>query len=335
MIKQKQFAKETEINILLEAKNVKKYLGKKEVLKDINLTIDEGEFIALLGESGAGKTTLLRCIAGLEILNGGQILFRDDRVIGPEGRLVPGHKSIAIVQQDFDLFANHNIFDLIEFKLRGYDDEYITTKIADLLNIMGISGFARKHLYEISGGEHQRVAIAQALAGEPSLLLFDESFSHLDSRNTRMLFTEVIRLIKEMDISVLFATHQTELALAYADKIAVMQAGNVIQVDKPSVVYDTPVSVYAAELFGEINQLKPPFVEKSKGIKKLYIRPENIKLEVKDGVLCKVIDQRYIGGRYRIQLKPETGPVLIAYHTNELTLTQVNVSFDQKKILEL
>ncbi len=320
---------------MLEVKNVKKSLGKKEVLKGIDLLIQQGEFIALLGESGSGKTTFLRCIAGLEILDSGKILFDGDRVIGPEGRLVPGHKSIEIVQQDFDLFANHNIFDLLEFKLRGYDDEFITTKIAELLNIMGISGFARKHLYEISGGEHQRVAIAQALAGEPSLLLFDESFSHLDSRNTRMLFEEVTRLIQEMGISVLFATHQTELALAYADKIAIMKSGEIVQIGKPREIYDTPVDIYVAELFGEINRVSADLVGKSDSNKIYGIRPENVLINTKDGLLCTLLDQRYIGGRYRIELKLETGLSIVAYHKDKVATSNIKISFDQNKILEL
>ena len=320
---------------MLEVKSVKKTLGKKEVLKGIDLLINEGEFIALLGESGSGKTTLLRCIAGLEILNAGTVLFEEEKVIGPEGRLVPGHKSIEIVKQDFDLFANHNIFDLLEFKLRGYDDEFITTKIAELLNIMGISGFARKYLYEISGGEHQRVAIAQALAGEPSVLLFDESFSHLDSRNTRMLFKEVTRLIKEMKISVLFATHQTELALAYADKIAVMKSGEIVQIGEPREIYDAPVNIYVAELFGEINLIDTELIEKRSSKKMFGLRPENVLINIGDGLLCELLDQRYVGGRYRSELKLKSGSVLVAYHNEEIETNEVKISFDQNKILEL
>ena len=320
---------------MLEVKNIEKTIGKKEILKGVSLSMERGEFIALLGESGAGKTTLLRCIAGLEILDQGKVLFEEEKVIGPEGRLVPGHKSIEIVLQDFDLFSNHNIFDLLEFKLRGYDDEFITNKIAEILNIMGISGFARKYLYEISGGEHQRVAIAQALAAEPSLLLFDESFSHLDSRNTRMLFKEVNRLIKEIGISVLFATHQTELALGYADKIAVMKSGEIIQIGKPKDVYDSPINVYVAELFGEINRLNHELVEKSESGKKYYIRPENVFLKSDEGVLSLVLNQRYIGGRYRIELKTETGALIVAYCNNEIKEGELKVSFDQNKILEL
>lgn len=320
---------------MLEVKNIKKYLGKKEVLKGVDLSIQKGEFIALLGESGSGKTTLLRCIAGLEILDQGKVMFENQRVIGPEGRLVPGHKKIEIVQQDFDLFANHNIFDLLEYKLRGYDEEYITTKIAELLEIVGISGFARKYLYEISGGEHQRVAIAQALAAEPSLLLFDESFSHLDSRNTRSLFKEVTRLIGEMGVAVLFATHQTELALSYSDKIAVMKQGQLIQFGKPKEVYDNPVDVYVAELFGELNEIDASFLDKTKEGKKYYIRPEYVILNTKEGFQFNIQDQRYIGGRYRIELKSNSGVQIIAYNSHVFNLNEINVSFNESKIIEI
>lgn len=318
---------------MLELQKIKKSRGKKEILKGIDFSMGEGEFVALLGESGSGKTTLLRCIAGLEILDGGKVLFQGKRVIGPEGKLVPGHKSIEIVQQDFDLFANHNVFDLIEFKLRGYDDDFIKEKIAELLSLVGIPGFSEKHLYEISGGEHQRVAIAQALAGEPLLLLFDESFSHLDSRNTRTLFVEITRLIKEMGISVLFSTHQTELALAYADRIAIMREGTIVQEGTSSSIYDSPVSTYVAELFGEINNIND-LVKDTTSKKKSYIRPEHIVLSDEGNYKAQVMDQRYIGGRYRVELKV-TGRVIIAYHMNEIEDDYIYMSFDQQKIMKI
>lgn len=280
----------------LRVENISKSFGRKEVLKDINLEINEGEFLCLLGPSGCGKTTLLRIIAGLEELNGGEVFLMGEDIT----KLAPAKRGFGIVFQSYALFPNMTAYKNIEFALkqRKLDKEDIKNKIEEVLDIVGLKQEAAKYPRELSGGQQQRIAIARAIALEPKFLLLDEPMSALDAKVRAKLRLDIKKLQKKLGITTIMVTHDQEEAITMADRIAVLDSGRIMQIDTPEQIYQRPQNLFTAQFIGETNCLningeictiRPEYVEvykhthlgKKGQISNLEFRGSTIRAEIK------------------------------------------------------
>jgi len=230
-----------------------KAFGGNTVVRNVDLGFNEGEFVSLLGPSGCGKTTILRMIAGFERPTSGHILV--------EGRDITGQpasqRKIGMVFQAYALFPNMNVAGNIGFglKVAGTPREEARARVAEMLKLIGLSGFEKRFPFELSGGQQQRVALARALAPRPRMLLLDEPLSALDAK-IRVALREQIRAIqRELGITTVFVTHDQEEALSISDRIVVMNAGKVEQFGTPFEVYNKPASRFVATFVGTLNTL--------------------------------------------------------------------------------
>ncbi len=234
--------------------NLSKSFDEKLVLHNINLEIQDGELVSLLGVSGCGKSTTLQLIAGLINPNDGDILFNDKSVLN----LPTGKREATIVFQDYLLFPHMNIYENIEFglKMRKISKQIRKEKVEKLIKLVKLNGYENKYPSELSGGQKQRVAIARTLAIEPKVLLLDEPFSNLDINLRNEMREFVLDLQKKLKITTILVTHDKEEALLMSDKIAVMVDGAIEQFDKPLNLYKYPKTKKVANIFGERNYLK-------------------------------------------------------------------------------
>jgi iron(III) transport system ATP-binding protein len=234
--------------------NVNKSFGAFTALGNINLTIAKGEFICFLGPSGCGKTTLLRIIAGLETQNAGRIV--------QQGRDIswapPIERDYGIVFQSYALFPNLTIAENVGYGLvnRGQGKAAIAARVQELLQLVGLPSSAQKYPAQLSGGQQQRIALARALATNPGLLLLDEPLSALDALERVRLRGEIRALQQRLGVTTIMVTHDQEEALAMADRIVVMNHGEICQVGTPEQVYLEPQSPFVASFVGKINVLR-------------------------------------------------------------------------------
>ena len=255
----------------------------------VNLSLGEGELLALLGPSGCGKTTTLRMIGGFETPDAGRILF-DGREITD---LPPEARGIGFVFQDYALFPHLTVQDNVKFGLRSMTRAQAQARADELLRLVGLADMAKRRPHQLSGGQQQRVALARALAVSPRLVLLDEPFSNLDAKMRIETRQEVRRLLKEAGSSAILVTHDQEEALALADRIAVMDKGRVVQLGTPDEIYRNPVSPFVANFIGRSNILRGtaqgmdamtafgtlPLSRAANGAVELAVRPEQIMLE--------------------------------------------------------
>lgn len=239
--------------VSVECRNIRMSYGKTEVLKDINITIEPGEFFALLGPSGSGKSTLLRLIAGFNQHQSGQLL-----VDGQDISQVPPHKrNIGMVFQSYALWPHMTVWDNVAFGLverRASRDE-IRQKVTQALETVGLLHLAKRRPNELSGGQQQRVALARTIVIEPQVLLLDEPLSNLDKNLRVQMRQELLSLQRRLGITTIFVTHDQEEAMTTADRMAVMDQGVVQQVGSPSTLYDFPVNRFVADFVGTMNML--------------------------------------------------------------------------------
>jgi len=237
----------------LRIDRVSKNFGSFQALKTISLDIYEGEFVCFLGPSGCGKTTLLRAIAGLDIQTSGRI-EQGDRDISA---LPPSQRDFGIVFQSYALFPNLSVGDNVGYGLRntGMRKADILERIQSLLAMVGLKGQEKKFPTQLSGGQQQRVALARAIAMSPGLLLLDEPLSALDARVRLHLRGELKQLQRRLGITTIMVTHDQEEALAIADRIVVMNDGNIEQVGTPQEIYRNPASPFVASFVGHMNSL--------------------------------------------------------------------------------
>lgn len=238
-------------NIIVELKHVGKRYGDTQVLKDVNIEIEQGKFYTLLGPSGSGKTTILRAIAGFLDVSEGEVLFDGKRI----NDVPANQRKVNTVFQDYALFPHLNVFDNVAFGLRLHrmSKETIKTKVTDALKIVRLQGYADREISELSGGQQQRVAIARAIVLEPQVLLLDEPLSALDAKLRKDMQYELRELQERLGITFLFVTHDQEEALALSDEIFVMNDGQVQQSGTPVDIYDEPVNHFVADFIGESN----------------------------------------------------------------------------------
>ena len=238
-------------NIIVELKHVGKRYGDTQVLKDVNIEIEQGKFYTLLGPSGSGKTTILRAIAGFLDVSEGEVLFDGKRI----NDVPANQRKVNTVFQDYALFPHLNVFDNVAFGLRLHrmSKETIKTKVTDALKMVRLQGYADREISELSGGQQQREAIARAIVLEPQVLLLDEPLSALDAKLRKDMQYELRELQERLGITFLFVTHDQEEALALSDEIFVMNDGQVQQSGTPVDIYDEPVNHFVADFIGESN----------------------------------------------------------------------------------
>ena len=229
------------------------YDKNKQVLKGLNLEVEEGELVSLLGPSGCGKTTTLRVVAGFIEPQSG--IFSLD---GADLTKVPVHKrNFGIVFQSYALFPHLSVYDNVAFglKIRKLDKAEMDRKVKDILEVCGLTEFADRFPQQMSGGQRQRVALARALVIEPKLLLLDEPLSNLDAKLRINMRMEIKRIQKQLGITTLFVTHDQEECFSISDKVAVMNRGVIEQYDTPEHIYSRPKTEFVARFIGFENFL--------------------------------------------------------------------------------
>lgn len=238
---------------LLTIKNLNKFFGEQQVLNDISLTLARGEMLFLLGASGCGKTTLLRAIAGFEQPTNGEIWLKERLIFGENCNLPTQQRHLGYVVQEGVLFPHLNVYRNIAYGLGNGKGKTIEerTRIEQAMKLTGISELAERFPHQLSGGQQQRVALARALAPNPELILLDEPFSALDEHLRQQIRQEMLQALRQSGASAIFVTHDRDEALRYADKIAIIQQGKILQIDTPCSLYWSPNHLETAKFIGE------------------------------------------------------------------------------------
>lgn len=235
----------------VEIDGVTKRFGDVVAVDDIQLTIDDGEFFAMLGPSGCGKTTTLRMIAGLEFPTQGSLKIFGDEV----GTLPPNKRPVNTVFQNYALFPHMNVLDNVSFglKMSGVDKAEARRRSNELIELVQLSGMEARKPSQLSGGQQQRVALARALVNKPKVLLLDEPLGALDLKLRQEMQVELKSLQRELGVSFVFVTHDQEEALTMSDRIAVMDEGKLLQVGSAEDLYARPASRFVADFIGQTN----------------------------------------------------------------------------------
>ncbi len=248
----------------LALQGLHKRFGTVTALDGLDLELASGELVSLLGPSGCGKTTALRIVAGFEVATSGRV-----QVAGRDVTDVPANKrDMGMVFQAYSLFPNLTAAENVEFGLRVRRQAKAAraAKVAELLELVGLASAAGRYPYQLSGGQQQRIALARALAIEPSVLLLDEPLSALDAKVRVNLREEIRRIQLELGITTLYVTHDQEEALSISDRVAVMSQGRLEQVGTPAEVYRRPATPFVAEFVGTVNRLTVRVVDPAAGI---------------------------------------------------------------------
>ncbi len=232
----------------VDIRNVKKAYGTIEVIHGLNLSIADGEFVALVGPSGCGKSTLLRMIAGLEDISGGEIAIKD-RVVN---HVAPRDRDIAMVFQNYALYPHMSVRRNMGFslKLRGFKKDEIEKRVGSAAEILGLGALLERKPRALSGGQRQRVAMGRAIVRQPTVFLFDEPLSNLDAKLRVQMRSELKELHQRLKTTTVYVTHDQVEAMTLADRIVVMSEGHIEQAGKPLDVFDRPDSVFVATFIG-------------------------------------------------------------------------------------
>ena len=303
---------------IVELKNVSVAFDGEQVLDGLDLEIRDKEFITLLGPSGCGKTTTLRLIAGFLEPDSGDISFEGEKING-----VPAYKrQVNTIFQRYALFPHLNVYENIAFGLRvkKRPEKEIKEKVAEMLKLVNLTGFEKRHIDTLSGGQQQRVAIARAIANHPKVLLLDEPLAALDLKLRKDMQKELKKIQRQLGITFVFVTHDQEEALTMSDRVVVMDGGKIQQVGTPQDIYNEPQNAFVADFIGESNivdgvMLRDYYVEFSgsrfecldKGFAEnesvdVVVRPEDVDIvSPEKGMLTGVVTSvAFLGVHYEI-----------------------------------
>ncbi|MDB2565824.1 ABC transporter ATP-binding protein [Porticoccaceae bacterium] len=328
--------------------------GAMAAVSDATFSLAEGEIGCLLGPSGCGKTTLLRAIAGFESVLTGSISLHGEFISTPKYTKAPEDRAVGMVFQDFALFPHLNVNKNIGFGLSSLSGREKSLRITEMLELVGLASVAERFPHELSGGQRQRIALARALAPNPQILLLDEPFSNLDAELRTQLAAEVRSLLKKNKVTALMVTHDQDEAFAMADKIALLNAGNVVQVDTPYKLYHKPGSLFAADFIGKgavinvgidaagllgnnlgslsLNTLPEDFGNTVK----LLVRPDDIAYDDTSDTKLEIVSKSFLGPNYLYELALNDGqlvPCLTHSHVDIAVGDELPVQFDLRHVV--
>ena len=292
--------------VAVHLNGLRRTFGTVHALDNLDLSIEPGEFVALLGPSGCGKTTALRVLAGLEDADSGQVLVGGKDVTS----LPANRRDMGMVFQAYSLFPHLTAQANVSFGLSLRGRSKSSARAKEMLDLVGIAQFADRYPHQLSGGQQQRVALARALAIEPSVLLLDEPLSALDAKVRVQLRDEIRRIQTEVGTTTLFVTHDQEEALAVADRVGVMRSGKLEQLAAPADIYLTPATPFVAEFVGLSNRLPgrvvgqevevlgtrlPLLAPASSAAVTALVRPESVQVTPETGGNGRVLTTSFLG----------------------------------------
>jgi len=224
--------------------------GQNAGVRNVDFTIKRGSIVAIIGESGSGKSTLLKCIYGLLKVDEGEILLNGKRILGPDEQLIPGHKEMKMVTQDFSLNIYAKVYDNIASMLSNTNVQSKHDKTMEMMQHLHIEHLKDKKITQLSGGEQQRVAIAKALVSDTSVLLLDEPFSQVDALLKNQLRADIKRIAAETGVTVIMVSHDPADGLFLSDELLIIKDGHLLQHGKPAHIYNHPDHIYTAQILG-------------------------------------------------------------------------------------
>jgi ABC-type sulfate/molybdate transport systems ATPase subunit len=281
---------------MLAVRNISFSYDNQPNLHSISFGLTKGKNLALIGESGCGKSTLLKLLYGLYDLEEGQIFWNETEVLGPKFHLIPGMPFMKYLAQDFDLMPFITVAENVGKYLSNFFPEEKQSRIAELLEIVEMTQYADVKAKLLSGGQMQRVALARVLALEPEVLLLDEPFSHIDNFRKNSLRRKLFAYLKEQNITCIVATHDSTDVLAFADEVAIMREGKIIESGIPKFIYENPKDNYVASLFGDVNEIEISG-------KLQFVYPHQFKVSMSSDLKVEVINSYFRGSHYLIEAK--------------------------------
>lgn len=284
------------------------YESKVKAVKDINLNIEDGEFVVLVGPSGCGKSTTLRMIAGLEEISTGELYIGDKLVNNVE----PVDRDIAMVFQNYALYPHFSVYENMAFalKIKKIPKDEIKIRIENVAKILELEELLNRKPKALSGGQRQRVALGRAIVREPKVFLMDEPLSNLDAKLRVSMRSEIIKLHKKLKTTFIYVTHDQTEAMTMGDKIVVMNKGEIQQVADPVTIYQNPKNKFVASFIGS-PQMNFFNVSVNKVHSKLYIENDEIKYEIKNKVLKKNLEGNYDKSQIIAGIRPEDIKIIV------------------------
>ena len=287
----------------IEIQNLFKRFKNVVAINRIQLEVNKGEMLTLLGPSGCGKTTTLRCIAGLEKPDEGDIII-DDKPMLSQGFVQPSKRGIGMVFQNYAVWPHMKVFSNIAYglKLQKIPKKDIRERAQQVLELVGLDGLEDRYPSQLSGGQQQRVALARALVGNPKVLLLDEPLSNLDAKLREELRFEIKSLVRRMGITSVYVTHDQAEAMVISDRVAVMEAGNVVQIGPPEEIYAKPANRFVADFIGTMNFMPGKVVQVLHDAGRAYVSTE-----FSEKMLCTMPDGQSIktGEKVYASIRPE------------------------------